>query len=152
MNVKTVLIKVEIKYILSKMKSVFKVTLLCLLFSISACNTEDNNDIFKFEGNWLVNEKSSILGQRIYEIEIFKDSLDNSRIHIFNFYKLGIDENILSTYSNPENILNIEEQIVKDNLISGSGTTGDGKIILTYFINDGNEVDTVNSTYTKENI
>ena len=53
------------------MKNFFKsIIISCLLF-VSACEKEDEKNIRdEFEGDWLVNENSSLLNQRIYEVTV----------------------------------------------------------------------------------
>ena len=136
------------------MKNFFKsIIISCLLF-VSACEKEDKKNIRdEFEGDWLVNENSSLLNQRIYEVTITKDSLNNSGLYIFNFYKIGIDQGIFSTISTTDNnVLTIPKQTVKNYIIEGFGEMKNEDIILNYFINDGNELDTLIATYTRDNI
>jgi len=135
------------------MKNFFKsIIISCLLF-VSACEKEDKKNIRdEFEGDWLVNENSSLLNQRIYEVIITKDSLNNSGLYIFNFYKIGIYEGIFSTISTTDNnVLTIPKQTVKNYIIEGVGEMKNEDIILNYFINDGNEIDTLIATYTRDN-
>ena len=135
------------------MKNFFKsIIISCLLF-VSACEKEDKKNIRdEFEGDWLVNENSSLLNQRIYEVMITKDSLNNSGLYIFNFYKIGIYEGIFSTISTTDNnVLTIPKQTVKNYIIEGFGEMKNEDIILNYFINDGNEIDTLIATYTRDN-
>lgn len=135
------------------MKNFFKsIIISCLLF-VSACEKEDEKTIRdEFEGDWLVNENSSLLNQRIYEVTITKDSLNNSGLYIFNFYKIGIDQGIFSTISTTDNnVLTIPKQTVKNYIIEGVGEMKNEDIILNYFINDGNEIDTLIATYTRDN-
>ena len=141
------------KNIQNKMKILFKVISFTFLFVIISCEKEDSDFIVnEFEGNWLVNENSSILGQRIYEATIFTDSLDISAIKICNFYKIGKEEIVFATISDTRKNITISEQTLKSNSIEGNGKILDNEIILNYFINDGNQIDTVKANYTRENI
>lgn len=155
MHVNTVLTKQipAIKTTLNKMSKFFKSILISFLLFLSGCEKEDVEDIRdEFEGDWLVNENSSLLNQRIYEIMIFKDSLNTSNIHIFNFYKIGKNQRVFSTVSTTDNnVLTIPSQTLKNYTIEGFGEIDDQEIKLNYFINDGNEIDTVTAIYTKDN-
>ena len=64
-----------------------KIAIVFILFLFIACEKEQDTDARNdFIGNWLVNENSSLLGQRTYEIRIAKDSINTSQIYIYNFY------------------------------------------------------------------
>jgi hypothetical protein len=144
-------IKPTKKPIVINIKNPLKI--LCILFLLLGCEKEKNNDIRDdFVGNWLVNENSSLLGLRSYEVTIFKDSINNSGINIYNFYKIGIEDSVLSIISGIEGTtLTIPSQTSKSNIIEGSGKIKKDEIDINYFINDGNQIDTVSANYTKEN-
>ena len=155
MDAKTVLsiLIITKKTTLNKMKNIIKSFFICLLLFLLSCEKEDENDIRnEFEGNWLANEKSSLLDQRVYEVMITKDSLNASGIYIYNFYKIGIEQKVFSTISSTKNnFLTIPNQTIKSYTIEGVGEIKDEEIILNYFINDGNEIDTLKATYTRDN-
>ena len=127
--------------------------ILCILLLLLGCEKEKSNDIRNdLAGNWMVNENSSLLGFRSYEVTIFKDSISNSRINIYNFYKIGIKDSVFSTISGVEGTtLTIPSQTSKSNIIEGSGKIKKDEIDMNYLINDGNQIDTVSANYTKEN-
>ena len=129
------------------------IKILCILLLLLGCEKDENKDIRDdFVGNWLVNENSSLLGQRTYEVSIFKDSTNISGINIYNFYKIGIEDSVFSTISGVESTdLTIPNQTSKSNIIEGFGTLKKDEIEINYFINDGNQIDTVNANYTREN-
>ena len=141
------------KTTLNKMKNIIKSFFIGSLLLLSSCEKEDGNDIRdEFEGNWLANEKSSLLDQRIYVILISKDLSNNSGLYIYNFYKIGLEQRVFSTISSTNNnFLTIPNQTIKSYTIEGVGEIKNEEIILNYFINDGNEIDTLKATYTRDN-
>ena len=123
-----------------------------IMFLLIACKKEQDTDARNgFVGNWLVNENSSLLGQRTYEIRIAKDSINTSQIFIYNFYKIGMYDSVLSIVSETQNTaITIPTQTSKNNILEGSGTLNKDVIAMNYFINDGNQIDTVSANYTRD--
>jgi len=140
------------KIIVIKLKNQLQIISILFLFSLVACEKEDDKDLRdNFVGSWLVNENSSLLGQRTYEVTIFKDSTNYSDINIYNFYKIGKDHIVFSTISTTENnTLTIPLQNSKNNIINGSGKLKENLLEINYFINDGNTIDTVIANYTRD--
>ena len=138
------------KTIVVKMKT--PIAIVFILFLFIACEKEQDTDARNgFVGNWLVNENSSLLGQRTYEIRIAKDSINTSQIYIYNFYKIGIQDSIFSLISESQNsAITIPTQTSKNNILEGSGTLNKDVIAMNYFINDGNQIDTVSANYTRD--
>ncbi len=129
-----------------------KIAIVFILFLFIACEKEQDTDARNgFVGNWLVNENSSLLGQRTYEIRIAKDSINTSQIYIYNFYKIGMYDSVLSIVSESQNTaIIIPTQTSKNNILEGSGTLNKDVIAMNYFINDGNQIDTVSANYTRD--
>ena len=129
-----------------------KIAIVFILFLFIACEKEQDTDARNgFVGNWLVNENSSLLGQRTYEIRIAKDSINTSQIYIYNFYKIGMYDSVLSIVSESQNTaITIPTQTSKNNILEGSGTLNKDVIAMNYFINDGNQIDTVSANYTRD--
>jgi hypothetical protein len=138
------------KTIVVKVKT--PIAIVFILFLFIACEKEQDTDARNgFVGNWLVNENSSLLGQRTYEIRIAKDSINTSQIYIYNFYKIGIQDSIFSLISESQNsAITIPTQTSKNNILEGSGTLNKDVIAMNYFINDGNQIDTVSANYTRD--
>ena len=138
------------KTIVAKLKTSF--TIMFLLFLFTACEKQEDTDVRNdFIGNWLVNENSSLLGQRTYEVSIVKDSINSSQIYIYNFYKIGIKDSVFSIISGLENYsITIPKQTSKNNVAEGSGTLSKNVIVISYYINDGNQIDTVSANYTRD--
>jgi len=117
-------------------------------------NLPENDDVEKgndFIGDWLVSEKSSILGDRVYSIIISVDSVKNNQLNIQNLYALGIEEYVYVEESTFDpNSFTIPSQTVSNHSISGSGTLIDDQIEMTYFVDDSNVKDTVKTTCTKD--
>tara|TARA_Y100000739_G_scaffold209138_1_gene198818 strand:+ start:645 stop:1073 length:429 start_codon:yes stop_codon:yes gene_type:complete len=140
------------------MKNKLKTALILIIILIISCTKDNSTDDSinedkdirdEFIGNWNVNEKSSVLGQRIYEVIIAKDLFDHEGINIHNFYKVGTQHIVFSTISSTKNIT-VPSQDINGNLFEGTGHITDDEIDFNYFINDGNEIDTVNAIYTRE--
>lgn len=109
----------------------------------------DTRDVF--EGQWTVSEDSKLLGNRNYIIEIDLSAEYSSRINLFDFYKLGVKDSI---YGNVSSVLaeaiTIPNQYLKNNLIHGNGTlVNDNLINFTYYVDDGNDIDTVDAVFTR---
>ena len=138
------------KTIVAKVKT--PTAIVFILFLFIACKKEQDTDARnEFVGNWLVNENSSLLGQRTYEIRIAKDSINTSQIYIYNFYKIGMYDSVLSIVSESQNTaITIPTQTSKNNILEGSGTLNKDVIAMNYFINDGNQIDTVSANYTRD--
>lgn len=138
------------------MKNQFKLGIVAIAISLFSCTEDDlfNEDADsrdEFVGNWLASESSDLLGSRVYEVDINKDSDFGSRINILNFYKLGVTDSVYATVSAIEsNTITIPNQIVNNNGIRGTGTLNGNEINLVYYVDDGNDIDTVNTTYTRD--
>ena len=135
----------------SEMKYTHIIKLTLLLFFAISCEKDNNFDPRdEYRGIWLVNENSSMLGQRAYEIIIKKDSFNINGLNFYNFYKIGTEQKVFGTIST-QNIskLTIAKQLVKNNILEGFGDIKRNELNLTCFINDGNEIDTVNAKFTR---
>ena len=131
--------------LLNALKIVTLVTLLT-----SSCKTDDwlldKNSKDKFTGEWAVNETNSIFDNysRNYLIKITEDASYGERINIFNLYKLGYSDSIFANISAIENnSVIIPPQNLGLNTIEGLGILSRNEIDLTYYVHDGNEIDTV---------
>ncbi len=127
---------------------------LCFIALFSACqkdDTTDNTDIrTDFIGSWKCVQTSKITGASEFTVTITKDTGNDSRINLENFYKLGA----YSVYANISTVvaeaLEIPVQTVQSNIIKGSGTQiNDTKINFEYTVDDGNETDTLTAVFTK---
>jgi len=125
--------------------------LLSLLFI--SCEDDDlnNSEInIEFAGNWLVREKSKIVGERNFEVNIEKEPTEFNKIKIWNFYALGNSDSVFANISTVEmNTFTIPYQVVRNNGIDGNGVLLDNKIEMIYYIDDGNSIDTVTATFTR---
>lgn len=136
------------------MKKIVKTGLFTILFStFIACELDesegDTRDVF--EGQWSVSETSSILGNRNYLVDIESSESNASRIHLFDFYKLGFSDSVYATISAIlSETATIPSQVLHGNEISGSGTlVNDNLINFKYYVDDGNDIDTVEAVYTR---
>ena len=138
------------------MKGLLKITTIALSIFLTSCELDElsdsNSDVRdEFTGNWLVNENSTLLGFRSYEVNIYKDAANDAQINILNFYKMGETDSIAAIVSTTEvNTLSIPSQNVNGNYIEGNGAIDGNEIDLVYYIDDGNDVDTVTSNYTRD--
>ena len=66
--------------------------LLSLLFISCEDDSLNNSEVNinnEFAGNWLVREKSKMVGERNFEVNIEKEPSEFNKIKIWNFYALG---------------------------------------------------------------
>ena len=60
-------------------------------------------------------------------------------------------DSVLSIVSESQNTaIIIPTQTSKNNILEGSGTLNKDVIAMNYFINDGNQIDTVSANYTRD--
>lgn len=136
------------------MKNTFKLSLFCAFLStFVACEIDeddgDTRDVF--EGQWNVSETSKLLGNRNYLVDIESSTSHGSRINLFDFYKLGFSDSVYATVSAIlSETATIPSQILHGHEINGSGTlVNDNLINFTYYVDDGNDIDTVEAAYTR---
>lgn len=127
-----------------------------LTLTLISCETDplgddegDTRDVF--EGQWSVAENSKLLGNRSYTVDIEKSIDFPTRINIFDFYSLGQNDSIYGTVSSIlSDAVTIPSQTLDGNLINGSGTlVNDNLIEFTFYVDDGNDIDTVSADYTR---
>ena len=139
----------------NKMKKIiFGLSLLLNMLLISCKDDNLNNNEVdirnEFTGNWLVIEKSKIVGERNFEITINKDPTVDNKINIRNFYALGNSDSVFANVSTVEiNTFIIPYQLVRNNGINGNGALSDNNIEMVYYVDDGNSIDTISATFTR---
>lgn len=122
---------------------------------LTSCELDDDllgNDIRdEFTGKWLVNENSTFLGDRNYEVDIESDTTRNARIEIYNLYKIGASNFIYAEVSAIEaNTITIPGQLTGgQDYVEGSGRLTGNSIQLEYYVDDGNGNDTVTATFSR---
>tara|TARA_B100000795_G_scaffold269092_1_gene257510 strand:- start:130 stop:546 length:417 start_codon:yes stop_codon:yes gene_type:complete len=138
------------------MQILIKLSLFLIVICFICSCKEDSFDgqeysLEVFDGQWTVSEASSLLGSRNYIVEISLIKKYSSRINIFDFYKLGTQDSVFAVVTPAlANTISIPDQTLKDNFIRGTGTIiNDNFINLTYYVDDGNEIDTVVAKYTR---
>jgi hypothetical protein len=126
---------------------IFGFLLISLLF-LSSCektNTDPDTDPrAQYLGSWTCAE--SALGN--YPVTISLDSSNSSQILIHNFHLWGSSGNayLIATQNN----LTLPTQNILTNTVNGSGNlVNNNKFTLTYYVNDGTNITTVNAVYTK---
>jgi len=138
------------------MKTIIKLslvlTVITFIYSCKEGDSGDNGDAREiFEGQWNVSETSKLLGARNYIVQIDLSKNHISRINLFDFYKLGVTDSVFGIVSSVSvNTITIPEQELKDNFIQGKGILANDNLInFTYYIDDGNDVDTVKALYSR---
>jgi len=127
--------------------------LLSLLFISCEDDNLNNSEVNinnEFAGNWLVREKSKMVGERNFEVNIEKEPSEFNKIKIWNFYALGNSDYVFANISTVEmNTFTIPYQVVRNNGIDGNGVLLDNKIEMMYYVDDGNSIDSVTATFTR---
>lgn len=140
------------------MKNLFKYLFIILaVVFIASCAEEDDpiNGISdarnKYVGTWTAQETSSVFGTSTYSITISISNSNDEDILIKNFYNLGAGTVTIGTVNvdGNANTLQIKQQTVSGNVISGSGSLSNGTLTLSFTSNDGQTIDNVNVTATK---
>lgn len=137
------------------MKKVLYIYFLISTLLISCEDDYENNNSIdsrnEFIGNWLVREKSMSVGERNFAVEINKHPLKSNTVTIQNFYALGNSDTVDANVSSIEiNTFIIPSQLVRNNRIHGSGALTDNEIKMIYYVDDGNTVDSVSATFTRD--
>lgn len=134
-----------------KIKSFIAVTLLAVMVS---CNKEEetNNDIrTDYLGTWKCTQTSKLNGSTQFTVNIKADANDDSRINMFNFYSIGVNDSIYALVSTTAaNSLSIPQQTHTSDYIQGSGNdVSTTKLTFDYTVDDGNAVDTITAVFNK---
>lgn len=137
------------------MKKLLQLSMVTVLLIMASC-TEDENitgaDIRdEFVGNWLVLENSNVLGVRSFEANIVKSNLASDEINISNFYKLGESDSVKANVSSVlSTTFIIPIQLVSGHSINGTGALSGDEIEMVYYVDDGNEIDTISAVFTRD--
>lgn len=121
------------------------------LMGLAACNPDENENADqreKFIGTWNCTETSSQNPNPItFSVTITKDELTENEIMLANFYHLGEDQKsrLVVNYSQ----LSMPQQTVCNLNVSGTGAYTQDKVNMTYYVNDGADIDTVNALLAK---
>jgi len=139
------------KTMLSTKKYIIPFILGLTLF-LSSCTVDDDDGIeedprLKFGGTWIANETSSVFGTSAYQVTVSNDPNNTSQIQIANFYNLGAGSRVNAIVAG--NSLNITNQSVSGQTISGSGTFINDGFRTTFDANDGQITDNVTVQYSK---
>lgn len=124
---------------------------LFFLLTMSKCTEDEIVDARdKFTGNWTCYESSKVFGPSTFSVVISKSETNPAQILMQNFYHAGNDEQAYGSVSG--NSVNIPKQPIcnGDYQLWGSGyMESDTKITWLYYSDDGQEIDTVNATFTR---
>lgn len=111
---------------------------------------EDGDSRTVFVGNWSVTENGTYTGSKNYLLEIEKNVENGARINLWNLYKLGTTDSVVASVSAIQsNTMTIPTQDVLNHTIFGQGTINNDIINLTYYVNDGNAIDTVTAVFSR---
>ncbi|MFN4235067.1 MAG: hypothetical protein ACK4IK_09710 [Bacteroidia bacterium] len=137
-------------------------SILSIVFSfiIISCEKDDTpsnnptgtvNDVRdRYTGTWTASESSQIYGQTSYQVNIKKAPNDNNQVLIENFYNLGFTNAVYAILANNNTVLQINQQSVSGQTISGSLTIySTNDIRGTFNANDGSGVDNVSVNFTR---
>jgi hypothetical protein len=130
--------------------------ILTVLFLASCAKDDDpinGSDLrSKYVGTWTAQETSSVFGNSTYSITISISNSNLEDILIRNFYNLGSGTITTGTVNieGGGSSIQIKQQVVSGNTIIGSGSiNGNGKLSFNFTSNDGQTVDNVTVSATK---
>lgn len=119
--------------------------------TMATCNPDDGEDVDtrdKYVGQWNCTETATQHPVPItFSVDITKDALTTDEIYISNFYHLGFDEKAKGLVN--FNSLNLPTQTVCNITFFGDGTYSQNKVNMTYYANDGADIDTVTAVFSK---
>ena len=114
----------------------------------NSCNPDSANPSAdardNYIGSWRVSESGK--GRLTYEVQISADPNNSAQVLIKNFYNFGVEPYCLVTQGN---ITLPSQSFSKFITVYGSGTLNGSTITWTYYVNNGADLDTIKSTYTK---
>ena len=133
-------------------KLLFVSSLIVLTFY--ACNPDEEEPFVdprdNYVGTWLAEETSILYPTITFLVHITLNPSNSTEILISNFYHLGnADEDKVSAIATKSS-LTIQSQSVCNLTIYGSGSLSGNTINLTYYVNDGADIDEVAAVYTKQ--
>ena len=121
------------------------------VFMVPGCDPDENpfdplDPRDQYLGTWTVQEAGK--KKITYEVTISSDPGNSVQVLIDNFYNIGITPYAIvtsSTITLPQQTFSFPS--VK---VWGSGSYSNDKISWVYYVNDGADLDTVVSTYTRQ--
>lgn len=121
---------------------------------LSSCQPDeflDDGDVRdEFVGEWAVDETGTYSGAKNYILQIEKNVSNSTRVNIWNLYKLGYTDSIYASVSTVQsNTLTIPVQTLLGHTVNGVGNISNDQINLTYYVNDGNAIDTLNAILSR---
>ncbi len=134
-------------------KSPVSVVILSLIIGtllLSGCNPDDDNALNvdprdNYTGTWKVQDSNKKLA--VYYVQITANPDNSSQVFISNFYDFQIKPYAIVTSST---ITLPTQTFTKSLEIRGSGTLNNNVINWTYYVNDGADLDTIHSVYTRQ--
>lgn len=121
-----------------------------LVLLLQACAPEEDiqeDPRIKFGGTWVVNETSSVFGTSAYQVTVSNHPDNEEQIQIANFYNIGAGTRVNANVNN--NSLNIPNQSVSGQMITGSGNFQNNTITVNFTANDGQVNDNVTAQFTR---
>ncbi|MFC2111129.1 hypothetical protein ACFLQ5_01615 [Bacteroidota bacterium] len=140
---------------MKKITKLFFTIIIITTIMFSACDPDDEDPILNtsdyYVGTWLAEETSTLYPDPItFTVEIKADAITEGQVFIYNFYHLGNADADKVTAITSSSSITISPQTVCNNVINGEGTLSGNKIMWSYYVNDGADIDHVISTYTKQ--
>ena len=126
-----------------------------IVLTFYACNPDEEEPFVdprdNYVGSWLAEETSTLYPNPItFTVNITLNPSNSTEVLISNFYHLGnADEDKVSAKATKSS-LTIQSQSVCNLTIYGSGSLSGNTINLTYYVNDGADIDEVAAVYTKQ--
>jgi hypothetical protein len=130
-------------------KFLFSIVIASMVVVFTSCDPNEDplsdQDVRdNYLGTWKVQESGK--GKVTYEVEITADPDNSVQVLINNFYDYNIKPYAIVTAST---ITLPSQDFAKSLQIHGSGTLSQEKITWTYYVNNGADLDTIHSVYTK---
>lgn len=103
-------------------------------------------------GSWMAEETSTLYPNPItFTVKITADTSTDNKVWISNFYHLGSSPADIVSAIVTVSSITIPQQSVCDLVINGSGLMSGKTINMSYYVNDGADLDQVTGKYTRVN-
>jgi len=116
-----------------------------------SCNPNDINNLLitrdSYVGTWSVSDQEVPITKNNYTANVTLDPSNSSQIIINNFHQFGSGYNVSGVVSGKN--LTIGTQQVAGTTVYGDGVLNNGKLTITYFTDDGADINKYVAVYTK---
>lgn len=124
---------------------------LFFLILFAACNPDDINNLLitrdNYLGTWSVSDQEVPITKNNYTANITADQNNSSQVVINNFHQFGSGFNVLGVVSGKN--LTIGTQTVAGVSVYGDGELKNNTLTITYFTDDGADINKYVAVYTK---